>query len=352
MLVTEDGEIDLRELFAKIWASKFLVLVITAFFYFMGAIYVYFTPQIWKANALVIAPSFEETKQLSSRLEQLSALKLTDEQLPDRQLPDRQLPELKIADFSDFEKKKLFADFLDSYNSFDNKVKFLKVKGYIQPQKNDNFNLQSHVEGMAKNIIAIQKKNEETATLFFVADNAKDAVKRLLEYIDFVQLQEKVKVNKQLVEKIDNKISILTFQHQVQNVETLKLLQDEIARTELSLRISKAAGVEDPVENLNYQGFFPIDLGAKALNEKLKILKEIKNVVLLNPMLAIIRLQLNSFQALPHSEVQFNSYHYLQSPLKPLTPDEPKKGLILLMATLIGLLLGMIISLIRARNSD
>jgi LPS O-antigen subunit length determinant protein (WzzB/FepE family) len=351
MLVTENDEIDLRVLSANIWASKFLVLVLSALFCIVGAIYVFFSTQAWNATALVMAPSFEEIKLLSGRLEQLSALNLVNEQLADTELSNLKL-NLKLSDFPDFEEKKLFADFLESYNSFDNKVRFLKVKGYIQPLKNDEFNLQTRIEGMAKNIYAIQKKNEETATLFFIADNAKDAVKRLIEYVDFVQLQEKVKVNKQLVEKIDNKISILTFQRQVQNVETLKLLQEEIARTEFSLRISNAAGVEDPVENFNHQDFFPIDLGAKALNEKLNILKEIKNVALLNPMLAKIRLQLDSYQALPHSEVHFNSYHYLQSPLKPFTPDKPKKRLVLLMATLTGLVLGVIIAQVRARHSD
>lgn len=106
------------------------------------------------------------------------------------------------------------------------------------------------------------------------------------------------------------------------------------------MRISKTAGVETPVENPNNETLFPIQFGAKALSEKLKILKEINNPEILNPELADIRLRLDGLQALPLETVNFTSYHLLQSPTEPLNRDKPKRSLVVALATLAGLMLG------------
>ena len=168
------------------------------------------------------------------------------------------------------------------------------------------------------------------------------------EYLSFVQTKEAATKNKLLVDKIANQINTLTITYKVQEAETLKRLQEDITRTEFALRISRTAGIEVPVENLNNQSIFAIDLGAKVLDEKLKILKEIKNPELINPTLADIRLQLDSLQAVPQENVSFTSYHFLQSPSEPLHRDKPKRLLVVVLATLAGGMLGVMVVLFRA----
>ena len=180
-------------------------------------------------------------------------------------------------DSCNFSAKALFADFVQEFDSLDNKYEFLKTKGNL-PKKvmKDKSNLQQYLEERSKNISAKQKKDEEIVTLSFGDDNAQDALKLMNEYISFIQAKEAATKNKVLVDKITHQINTLTVLYKVQEAETLKRLQEDITRTEFALRISRTAGIEVPVENLNNQSIFAIDLGAKALNEKLKILKEIK----------------------------------------------------------------------------
>ncbi len=200
------------------------------------------------------------------------------------------------------------------------------MNGYVQQEdRKDGGSMQRFLINRAKTISVDQKKNEKSVTLSFGADNAKEAEKMLKEYLDFIQTKEMINKNKLLADMIANQNKSLTLAYQVQEAETLKRLQEDITRTEFALRISRTAGIEGPVENLKNQEIFTIDLGAKALNEKLNILKEIKNPVLINPKLADIRLQLDSLQAVPQEQVNFTSYHFLQSPSEPLSRDKPKR---------------------------
>lgn len=120
-----------------------------------------------------------------------------------------------------------------------------------------------------------------------------------------------------------------------------------LRRTQYSLRISKAAGVERPLENINSQEVFNIELGSKALAEKLKILEEIKDPELLNPALGKIRLQLGSLKALDLNDVPFESFYAVDSPEEPVSRDKPKRPLIVVLATLFGGMLGVGIVLVR-----
>ncbi|MBV5317457.1 MAG: hypothetical protein JZU50_06580, partial [Desulfobulbaceae bacterium] len=245
--------------------------------------------------------------------------------------------------------KKLFTDFVQAYNSFDNMSEFLITNGYArQENMEDKRTRQRYLEKRTKNISVNQKKNEDLATLSFGADNAQEAGKLLNEYLNFIQTKEVSTKNKLLAGKIASQINALNLTYQVQEAETLKRLQEDITRTEFALRISKTAGIETPIENLNNQSIFAIDLGSKALNEKLKILKEIKKPEIINPTLAEIRLQLNSWLALPQEKVSFTSYHFLQSPSEPLIRNKPKRSLIVALATLSGLMMGVVVAMFRA----
>jgi LPS O-antigen subunit length determinant protein (WzzB/FepE family) len=201
---------------------------------------------------------------------------------------------------------------------------------------------------MAKNISVNQNRDEPSATLSFSAGNAQEAGKLLNEYLNFIINKEVVAKNKVLNGKVANKTNMFNLIFQVRKAETLKRLQEDIERTEYALRISQSAGIETPIANINNRSIFAIDLGAKALKEKLTILKEIKTPELINPELADIRLNLDSLLAMPQEKVNFVPYHFLRSPSDPLYRDKPKRTLVVGMATFAGLMMGMVVALFRA----
>jgi len=335
------NEIDLQELLTTLWANKLLIITITIIFGTAGIAYAFFAPQKWSAKAVVVAPSPTQLEQLQLRLDNLIALRDIAENNP--------IETNNHSDFlASFSETKLFNDFILAYSSFDNKSEFFKTNNYArQKDLKDADALQLSLEKWSKNISAAQKKNEVSATLSFGSDNAQDAEILLNKYLDFVQTKEVETKNKILADEISNQIKTLTLVYQAQEVEAFKYLQEEITRTEFALRISRTAGIEEPVENLNDQSLFAIDLGAKALSEKLKILREIKNPELFSPALAMIRLQLNSLQAIPQEKVSFTSWHFLKTPTKPLSRDWPKRFLVIITVFSVGLILGVMIVWLR-----
>lgn len=68
-----DDEIDLRELFAVLWAGKIKILAITAVFALVSVIYALSVPNQYKATAL-LAPAQSESGGLSGALGQLGGL--------------------------------------------------------------------------------------------------------------------------------------------------------------------------------------------------------------------------------------------------------------------------------------
>jgi len=330
-------EIDLRFLFAALWQRRRLILAVTAFFTLTSGAYAWWlAPQEWSAKAMVTAPSYPHVEQLQLRLEQL--IELTQVSSTDY-----------TAFVTAFSEPNLFNDFILAFNTFNNKSEFLTTRGYTPPQAMQQEPAkQRFLAKSTKKISATQKKQEPFYTLSFSAETAEDAHKRLSEYLDFIQAKEVAMKNLQLTGKIESQIKAVNFSLQVQKASALKRLQEDITRTEFALRVSKAAGVENPVQNLNHQTYFTIDLGAKALQEKLKILKEIKNPEMLDPQLASVLLQLDSLQALPLAKVDFASYRFLQSPAEPLSHDRPKRAFIVVMATIVGLILGVMVASYRS----
>ncbi len=343
----QDDEIDLRDLLTSLWKNKMLILAITAIFSIAGITYALLAPQVWSSKAMIVVPLPTQLEQLQLRLDNLVAV--MDITNGNRNTNDNRNTTTDHSTFlASFSETKLYTDFIQAFNSFDNKSEFLKTNGYIRAEdKKDAKTLQRTLENMAKTISVTNRKDEAIATLSFSSDNAQEAGKLLNEYLNFIKTKEVIAKNKLLTDKITNQTKVLTLSYQTLETETLRRLQDDIIRTQYALRISRTAGIETPVENLNNQSIFNIDLGAKALSEKLKILKEIKNAELINPALADIRLQLDSLKAVPQEKVSFTSYHFLQSPSEPLNRDKPKRSLIVVLAILAGLMTGVMVALLR-----
>lgn len=332
--VTAD-EIDFRQLILVLWRQKVLILVVAVVFTAAGMAYALLAPQVWISQAEITLPTLKETESLELNLNQLI---------------NAQIP---VTAFSDFEKKSLYVDFVNNFNGLNNKRQFLIERGYLELEaakagttepKQKRQLLKKMAEGISAQ--ALDKLSEEV-TLSLAADSAEEAKLRLEQYIEFIQQQESMAKGRELDTIWQNRIKTLQTQFESAKMDTLKQLQDDILRTEYSLRIAQAAGIEAPVQNLQSQGSLAIDLGARALAEKLKILKEIKNPEFMNPALGDLRLQLSSLQALKVETLPFQSFAYLESPSEPLSRDKPKRPLIVVLATLLGGMLGVGMVLVR-----
>lgn len=328
-------EIDLRELILVLWRQKLMILLVAGVFAAAGIAYALLASQVWVSQAEIKQPTLKEVESLELNINQLI---------------NAQIP---ATAFTSFDKKALYGDFVNSFNSFNNKRQFLMEKGYLDAEavesgatdaQDKRRLLKKMTEGISAKVL---DKLSENITLSFAASTAEDAIQRLEQYIAFIQLQESAAKGKELNTIWQNRLKTLQTQYESARADTLKQLQDDILRTEYSLRITQAAGLEAPVQNLQDQGSLAIDLGARALAEKLKILKEIKNPEFMNPGIGDLRLQLSSLQAIKLEALPFQSFAYLASPSEPLSRDKPKRPLVVVLATLLGGMLGVGIVLVR-----
>ncbi|MGY3855926.1 LPS O-antigen chain length determinant protein WzzB [Aeromonas intestinalis] len=327
--------VELRKMVLVFWRQRVTILCCTVVFFCLGLSYALLSPQIWVSQAEIKPPTLKEVESLEFNVNQLINAQVSE------------------GAFSGFGKKNIYDDFINSFNGFDNKKSFLIENGYLDIEalrigaENNNAK-RLLLNDMADGINArVLDKSSDNITLYFSAGTAKDAKSRLEEYIDYIQKKEIVTKSKELSTIWKNRIKTLESQYKSAREDTLKQLQDDILRTDYSLRISQAAGIETPVQNLQNKGSFTIDLGARALAEQLKVLKEIKNPEFMNPALGDLRLQLSSLQALKVETLPFQSFAYLASPSEPLSRDKPKRPLIVVLATLLGGMLGVGIVLVR-----
>ncbi|MBW3782358.1 O-antigen chain length regulator [Aeromonas veronii] len=334
-------EIDLRELLLVLWRQKVLILLVTGAFAVAGIFYAMTARQVWTSQALISEPSVSQVEALQLAVDKIQVIMSNYGAPP------------SAAVFSSLEKSAIYKSFISAFNSMDNKRAFLTQDGVYaaEMEKSGVSDKRSELLLMSKLADSISAKAldkiSQDITLNVSAETPALALQRLKKYIEFVQQQQLKRKNAELQSIWQNRIKTLAAQYDNVKTDTLLKRQEELQRVRYSLRISKAAGVDVPLERIDSQEIFNIQLGAKGLAEKLSILNEIKDPELLNPELGKIRLQLSSLKALKLQNVEFASFNMIDSPEEPFTRDNPKRPLIIVLATLLGGMLGVAIVLVR-----
>ncbi|MFQ1832923.1 LPS O-antigen chain length determinant protein WzzB [Aeromonas veronii] len=338
-------EVDLRELVLVLWHQIKIILLITVLFSAAGIFYAMTARQVWTSQAIISEPSTSQIAALQLAVDKIQAI------MPSNSNSNGAPP--STAAFASLEQPAIYQSFISAFNSMNNKRAFLVQEGvYAAAMEregiSDKRSERELISKLAEPISAkAQDKISQDMTLSFSAETPELAQQRLVKYIDFVQQQQLKSKNAELQSIWQNRIKALTAQYDSVKADTLLKRQEELQRVGYSLRISKAAGVDAPLEKIDSQEIFNIQLGTKGLAEKLKILNEITDPELLNPELGKIRLQLSSLKALKLKDAEFQSFNMIDSPEEPFTRDKPKRPLIVVLATLLGGMLGAAIVLVR-----
>ncbi|MGC9491305.1 GNVR domain-containing protein, partial [Vibrio genomosp. F10] len=120
----------------------------------------------------------------------------------------------------------------------------------------------------------------------------------------------------------------------------------EIERAQYALQIAKAANVSQPVQNLGDNEIFSINLGSSAIEAKIKALKSIENLSVIEPRIQQIESKLTLLQNTQiNRNIDFQTYRYLDEPQIPLNRNSPKRALIVVLGTLFGGMLGVVVVL-------
>lgn len=324
-------EIDLRELVLVLWRQKLLILIVTALFASAGIGYALFAPQQWSAKAVVAEPKQEDTLVLQNAAVRAALVGL-------KGVPTgEQAYKAFIMEFNAYENRR---DFLEKSAQFKQAINELQLDDKAQRR---------WVREWAKLVAAtpVDKKGETPGIeLTFAADTAMGSLAQLRGYIDYIVELQRQELKRQLdLEKI-TLIETLQLQQRLVSEDARRVLKQEMDQTMLSLQIAKAAAVSHPLENYSAEARFPIALGDKGLEEKLKLLGTIELAVY-EPKLSELQQQISRLKGIDLEAVQFTPFTYLDTPDEPLSRDKPKRPLIVVLATLLGGMLGVGIVLVR-----
>ncbi|MFA0125181.1 LPS chain length-determining protein, partial [Vibrio sp. 10N.261.48.A2] len=151
----------------------------------------------------------------------------------------------------------------------------------------------------------------------------------LNSYIVFTELQVREDAFDHLEALVFGERNELLQQKMALESKARNRLLAEIERAQSALKIAKAAGVDTPLLSGNARDFYEIELGSKALQEKIKILESVKNLTVLEPRLQQITAQLDILDSIKiDRNVDFNAFRYLSDVEQPTTRDKPKRALI------------------------
>ncbi|MFA0415526.1 LPS O-antigen chain length determinant protein WzzB [Vibrio renipiscarius] len=332
-------EIDLRELFIALWRGKLIIIATTVVFAFAAVLYALNSQEWWSSQAKVAQAQMQDISAYQQQVKQFQPV-----------FDGSELNKLIDTNI-------LFQQFIDAFDSNDNKQAFLEVSEDFLAVKNQ-YNADKPEGGSDRPLYAEWfKKITATATLKSAlspqslklqATNQQNSYAMLNDYIDVIKKKTHNDAFNNLEAMIAAKQNELIQKKRILTSQAKNRLQVEIERAQYALKIAEAAGVTQPIQTYNNQEIFAIDFGSKALAAKVIALKSMENFSVIEPGLQQINAKLDMLNTLKiNRDVQFQTFRFLENVEEPITRDKPKRALIAVLGTLLGGMLGVAIVLIR-----
>lgn len=356
-----NNEIDLIELIKTLWNKKLWILLCACFFTVIAGIYAFTEKEQWTSKSVIIAPKMSNLGDyLSFRSEYASIL--------------------DIKDFSqDRVKETVFNDFKMALFSRSLKEAFFSQSKWFNTYSAKNTNSEEAKQKLLSNLIDKNlivtipdpKKdlNPIGVSVSFAAETPKEAQDVLLDYIKFVNQWVIAENKKDFLANINLVISGLEIQKNKIERDTETVRQIQLENLTTALDIAKSAGIKDYSKSLSgnvsvpevllgdakvpfsdsklSDGSYLFMLGEKYLQAQVDTLKNAPLVYPLNYY--NIEKQANLLNVLEkkvEKESAVRGYYYLSEPDYPVNKDKPKKGLIIVIGFIIGLILSTFIILL------
>lgn len=335
----DNDEIDLIELFRTLWKQKAKIALVTAVTTLAAGIYAFTAEEVWTSKAVFDAPKLEEidsyyefTQQLRRTLQKptIGAITLIPDQIT----------------------KEEFTEFQKQTNSIDLRREFWQQSDYyqhlvkdIQSEKKKEKELDDLIE---KNItvVPVDEQKIKFPSVSLSADNPEIAKSLLNQYVDKLNAKvwkskatELKTVLKEEVAELENEKRLLEFRAETDRKNAIEVISK--ARSVADRANLKELNLTAMQGNANVNsGDMLFFLGTKALDAQIDNL--INKPVTMPTRYYEVERMLAELKKLPEFKVDIKSYRYLQAPSEPLTKDEPKRVLILVLGVIAGLIIGVI----------
>lgn len=319
-----DDEIDLFELMATLWKKKGIILLVTFLTTALAAGYAFTAKEQWTSEAIVTVPNAAAVSNL------YAGYRLLDQGE-------------KVTSISDVQNT-VFKRFLDDSASYDNLARYLAGTAYFKEhtagktEKEKMQVLDSWIKQVS--IQSADKNAADKVRIALPADNASQAQHLLSQYLMHSSQQTVQQSYADLVQQIKaQQASLIDAMSASRTVAEVKR-QTEIADIESALLIAEKAGISKPEISAGME-LKPNNLfllGRSALLAMLQGMK--KQPLVMGDKYYEQQTSLFSLEKYQANNEQVSAFSYLKAASEPVTKDKPKRGLILALGALAGIVLG------------
>jgi LPS O-antigen subunit length determinant protein (WzzB/FepE family) len=341
-----DHEIDLLALLDVLWNAKKRILSIAFCFAVLGLIAALLLPQKWTSTS-VITPA--ERTQLVPLNTLLATVQVLDVDV-------------------NVDSNSIFNLFIKKFNSSVLLEEFIKSSPLLMSQldgvKVDPMDLHRAILSVSEKMKAVDdasNKKEPTTpynswTLSFTGPQPGEAQNILAGYMQFVADEVVQQTLTNIHENVAMKIQVEKQRLELDRAQLQNAKETKIKRLNYSLQVAKAAGINKPVysqgQMIKDDPDFSVTLGADGINKKIEIEKSITDVSELNADILNREYRLRQIEGLNIQNIHFPVVNYQLSPSLPVKKDGPGKSLIILLAALMGGMVGCgVVLLQNARES-
>lgn len=333
-------EIDLAEVFKLLWKGRLIILICTVLCTAIAVFYTSNAQEWWTTSVKYIEPSATDNQAVKDEL--LKYKPLMGDVLGKYITPTQMLRNFnQLVRQSDVKKsfikqEPIFLRYLKTNNIAIDTLKGKKV-------------LKQWADRITFSSPNPKKTDEFEFQLKLTAMSSEDSYSMLENYVNYVNVLLRTQLEKQILSHLTSRTNQLQQSIDLKTHRALSDLAIKLEQYKVALAIANGANIEKPIENFNIGSQFRADLGSRAIFSALKELSQVKDVVVLDPSIARERynhtlLQNNEFN-LP-KETKFISF--TSSLEVPLTRDEPKRALIIVLGLLLGGMMGIVCVIIRS----
>lgn len=329
-------EIDLLDLFQAIWKGRYVLLMFCLAGLALSVSYAFTAKEKWTSMAFVSRPQLEH---IGAYLDQRRAMARVDGN--------------KTVDTSELTNT-LFNGFIGQAASMKNRLEYLSGTDYYRQQLRDSDDPRAErlvlIELAERLAIKTYDKNQISPyyEFSFSADTAEQAQDILTGYLHWVNDLSFGLVDEEFNNHLD--AQILSRQTELANIDfQLKAeRQNRIEIIENALHTARLANIRDYIVARQTEGATVIELsdsrrlfmlGEKYLTAELKTAQEAP--IIHPPRYYEIQRDLAQLEPLRKYEVKTLSYSYQLPPTLPVTRDEPKRLVIMILGTFTAGLLGI-----------
>lgn len=332
------GEIDLRNILSTIWENKKTVLISTLIVFLCALIYAFAAQEQWSSKARVTLPQFKNIASLNRMIKQYQPF--FEQRIGNEAVNSHELDKFLSS-------SELFNTFVSNFNSNDNKRSFIENSSLFANVQLDNESV--YINWFEKiKAVTIERNNNNIYELLVQANNKENSLDILKGYISYINAIVYDSITDNLKVIVDGKKHELEKEKQILLYKAREKLSSEILRAEYELRMAKSSGVDRPFQNLSNDKLFSINIGSKAIEEKLKILKSLTDLSIMEPKLQELDSRIRIF-----SEIKTNIssdikvYKFITEPKPSINRDSPRRSLIVILGALFGVFIGIFIVFIR-----